>query len=118
MSPGEWLLKTVLFVGEEMSREEYIIAEFDTDLSPAEVRRELLDVVAKLRARGIALEGIEPADLRITKRGHGVGIIEGIVIAAIGAVAKKAVDAAWDKIMPSLKLRLKPKVRKKSKQKS
>jgi hypothetical protein len=105
-------------VGKEMSRGEFIIAEFDTDLSPAEVRRELSDVVAKLRARGIALEGIEPADFRITKRAYGVGVIEAIVIAVIGAVAKKAVDAAWDKIAPSLKLRLKPKARKKSKQKS
>jgi hypothetical protein len=90
--------------------EDHPIAEFETDFSPSDVERELRQIITKLRARGEPLEGIHPEDITVSRRGHGTGIVEIIVIAVVSAAAKKAVDGAWDKIWPSLEawLRSKP----------
>ena len=75
--------------------EDHTIAEFTTGFSPADVERELKDIIIKLRARGESLDGVDSEEIKVSRRGHGTGVVEVIVIAAISAAAKKAVDAAW-----------------------
>ena len=87
--------------------EHHPIAEFETNLSPTDVERELREIITKLRARGESLEGVHPEDIIVSRRGHGTGIVEIIVIAVVSAAAKRAVDSAWDKIWPSLETWLK-----------
>jgi hypothetical protein len=77
---------------------DHVIKEFETEYSPADVEHELKEIIKKLRARGIALEGVHEGDIRVSRRGHGTGIVEVIVVAVVSAAAKKAVDSAWEKI--------------------
>ncbi|MCK1391475.1 hypothetical protein [Bradyrhizobium sp. 1] len=92
---------------------DHVITEFETEFTPADVERELKEIITKLRSRSVPLEGVHEEDFTISRRGHGTGIVEVIVIAVVSAAAKKAVDSAWEKIWPSLESWLKSKPPKK-----
>jgi|SRR5580704_14752662 hypothetical protein len=93
-----------------------VIDEFEVEkVSPATLQREIDDVIVKLKKRGVdELKDVEPGDFTVEKTGHGVGLIEAMVAAFAGALAKEAAVTAWRKmIWPSLEQRLGKKIKRK-----
>ncbi len=80
-------------------------------ISLEEVQRAIDEIVAKLsQPKSIKL------NYTVRKSGEGVGVIETIAIAFVGALAKEAAITTWKELIwPSLKLRFGNKIRGKSK---
>jgi hypothetical protein len=91
-----------------------VIDEFEVEkVDPATLQREIDDVIVKLKKRGVdELKDVEPGDFTVEKTGHGVGLIETMVAAFAGALAKEAAVTAWRKLIwPSLEQRLGKKIK-------
>jgi hypothetical protein len=90
--------------------DELVIVGKGTDV--AEVQSEIDKIVAELKKRDLAeVKGIRESDYSATQ-GHGVGVLEVIVISFLGTLAKEAATTTWREIIwPSLQLRLKGKIK-------
>jgi hypothetical protein len=93
-----------------------VIDEFEVEnVDPSTLQSEIDDVIVKLKQRGVdELKDIGPGDFAVEKTGHGVGLIETMVAAFAGALAKEAAVTAWQKLIwPSLEQRLGRKIKRK-----
>jgi len=93
-----------------------VIDEFEAErVDPASIQREIDDIIAKLKQKDVdQLKGIKPGDFRVEKIGHGVGVIETVVLSFSGALAKEVAVVAWKKVIwPSMEQRLGKKVKRK-----
>jgi hypothetical protein len=93
-----------------------VIDEFEAErVDPASIQREIDDIIAKLKQKGVdQVKGIKPGDFRVEKIGHGVGVIETVVLSFSGALAKEVAVVAWKKVIwPSMEQRLGKKVKRK-----
>jgi hypothetical protein len=93
-----------------------VIDEFEVEhVDPATLQSEIDDVIVKLKQRDVyELKDIGPGDFTVEKTGHGVGLIETMVAAFAGALAKEAAVTAWQKLIwPSLEQRLGRKIKRK-----
>jgi hypothetical protein len=99
-----------------MANTEIIIDELvlEKGISVQQVQREIDDIVAKLKDRNTeAMGSIDQKDYRASK-GLGIGALETVIIAFVGALAKEIAATAWkDFIWPALQHRFGIKIKSK-----
>jgi hypothetical protein len=89
----------------------------DPSIQVDDIQDAIEDIVEKLQKKQVPqIDEVDPTDYSAEKGAHGEAVVTTILIAFAGALAKEAASSLWKTyIWPSLELRLKGKVKRKSK---